>query len=120
MRIKMCYHLKLATPAILKILWRLPVRIIKAAALTATFWQEWNFVMINYTMTMRAFILKLIITGCFSGTILDSMAQQEKIQYVMLDMLDSLDKHSKWDNLNRYTLKTEELYGVDETIEMYN
>lgn len=69
---------------------------------------------------MRAFILKLIITGCFSGTILDSMAQQEKIQYVMLDMLDSLDKHSKWDNLNRYTLKTEELYGVDETIEMYN
>ncbi|MEC3878774.1 hypothetical protein [Parapedobacter sp. 10938] len=79
-----------------------------------------SFVMINYIMTMRAFILKLILTGCYSGIILESMAQKEKIQYVMLDMLDSLDKHSKWDKLHRYTLKTEELYGVDETIEMYN
>lgn len=71
-------------------------------------------------MTMQAFILKLILIVCGSGVILESMAQKGKIQYVMLDMLDSLDKHSKWDKLYRYTLKTEELYGVDETIEMYN
>src|SRR5690606_19111602 len=72
-------------------------------------------------MTMQAFILKLILIVCGSGVILESMAQKKgKIQYVMLDMLDSLDKHSKWDKLYRYTLKTEELYGVDETIEMYN
>ncbi|MEC3878769.1 hypothetical protein [Parapedobacter sp. 10938] len=69
---------------------------------------------------MRTFIIKLTFTCCCFGSMLDSFAQKQQIQYVMLDMLDSLDKQSKWNSLNQYTLKTGELYGVDETIEMYN
>jgi len=69
---------------------------------------------------MRLTIIKFLLIACCCGTLTDSLAQKDKVQYVMLDMLDSLDKHSKWNRLYRYTLKTEELYGVDETIEMYN
>src|SRR5690606_36127607 len=60
-------------------------------------------------MKKIATYLSIIGFSCFSMPIL---AQQQ--QYILLTMLDSLYQ------INRYTLNAEELYGVDETIELYN
>lgn len=64
-------------------------------------------------------MLKILLIGHCCGATVDTMAQQ-RVQYIMLDMLDSLAKHDARYQLNRHTLNTTELYGVDETIEMYN
>lgn len=63
--------------------------------------------------------MKFIIVSCCCATI-DATAQEQRMQYIMLDMLDSLAKHDTRYQLNPYTLNSKELYGVDETIEMYN
>lgn len=60
---------------------------------------------------MKIQINLICLVGCLLG--MQTIVAQEK-KYVMLDMLDSLYQ------VNRYTLNTSELYGVDETIELYN
>ncbi|MFC3196938.1 hypothetical protein ACFOET_04850 [Parapedobacter deserti] len=70
--------------------------------------------MIKDNRMMRAIITKFILIGCCCGVAVESTAQKQRTQYVMLDMLDSLY------DLNRYTLNAQDLYGVDETIEIYN
>lgn len=63
-------------------------------------------------------IVKVVLIAFCSGSTVSAVAQEKK--YIMVDMLDSLDKRDERYSLNRYTLKTKELYGVDETIELYN
>src|SRR5690554_7333769 len=62
---------------------------------------------------------KIYILSLFTS-ILSPALSQTYVQYIMLDMLDSLAEHDTRYQLNRYTLNTTELYGVDETIELYN
>lgn len=64
-------------------------------------------------------LLTVFIIGIFIN---DGFAQSQKLRdaftkdkkYILLDMLDSLYE------VKRYTLNTQELYGVDEIIEVYN
>ncbi|MEC3878780.1 hypothetical protein [Parapedobacter sp. 10938] len=61
---------------------------------------------------MKVCILKFILISWSLHITIGSLAQEKK--YIMLDMLDSLY------DVNHYSLNTQELYGVDETIELYN
>lgn len=68
---------------------------------------------------MKCYSLIFILIGCFTHTVL---AQSERLReaftkekkYISLELLDSLYE------VNCYTLNTLDLYGVDETIEVYN
>src|SRR5690606_5200520 len=64
-------------------------------------------------------ILTALLIPFFWGMLATHMAAQEK-KYIMLSVLDSLDANDSLYRINHYTLRTKELYGVDETIEMYN
>lgn len=70
-------------------------------------------------MKTAATIITSILIPLFFGVLTFHAAAQEK-KYIMLSMLDSLDRNDSLCRLNHYTLRTKELYGVDETIEMYN
>lgn len=61
---------------------------------------------------MKIYILKFILISWALTIAIGSLAQEKK--YIMLDMLDSLY------DVDHYSLNTQELYGVDETIELYN
>lgn len=68
---------------------------------------------------MKTYLISLLLISIFIN---DGFAQSKNLRdeftkdkkYISLDMLDSLYE------VNRYTLNTQELYGVDETIEVYN
>src|SRR5690606_23069146 len=68
--------------------------------------------------TSTAIITAILITLLWGMLAVPSAAQEK--EYIVLSMLDSLDASDSLCRLNHYTVHTNELYGVDETIEMYN
>lgn len=54
----------------------------------------------------------IFFIACCCGPLVCSVAKEKR--YIMLDMLDSLYQ------VKHYTLSAQELYGVDETIKLYN